>query len=684
MQSPKFSVKLKLLSVVVVMGSVAVVVGGIGFYRLSATNTELARITDVYSPTSVSAAQIRHKMTEVVRGEKNLILASTDADRQLQVDGISEATSAIEGFLAKIENLAGESDRPLIEDFREEFGRFLESNKEIQRLVLENSDGQALALSEGDGRQKVIAVEQKFQDIADMTYAYASDAIQAESVQTGDVLSRTVEANGLTNKMLYELVSIVRAEKNHILAKQPTDKSKFDVQSEDIIARFSQQADQLEALVGDEYAEKLASAREAFDSWIATNREMRELSGHATHLRAQDISRTIAREQFNASSALMDQIMANAEEAMATAKADAESGYTAAMVKLIVSSLVGIALGLIVATVVIRQIISSLTEVADRMSAISAGKLNLPALTVKSQDELGALANVANEMQQGLNELVKEIVDNATQVAAASTQVSSTSDQLASSVDHQRVQLGQVSAAVEELSTSIGEVASRSQDVSSRSTEAGNDATEGGRVVSDTVDQINAIAQHIEATGRSVSELSTKAEQIGESLTVINDIADQTNLLALNAAIEAARAGEHGRGFAVVADEVRKLAERTTEATQEVASSITEIQTGTSQATEGMATSQDKLAGGVELAQSAGKSLEQIVRGSQEVSSSVDSIAAAVEQQSAATSEIAASIERTNASTSEASEAAAETSSAAGQLSSNAERLRSIVSRFEV
>ena len=213
---------------------------------------------------------------------------------------------------------------------------------------------------------------------------------------------------------------------------------------------------------------------------------------------------------------------------------------------------------------------------------------------------------------------------------------------------------------------------------------SGRTAEEGGGVVEQTVTGMNAISEAVSASADSVRELGARGEQIGQVIEVINDIADQTNLLALNAAIEAARAGEHGRGFAVVADEVRKLADRTTKATEEVADSIRAIQNETENAVERMQSGTEQVAKGVELAGQAGAALREIVGGTRDVSSLVQSIAAGAEQQSSASEEVSRNADAIKAVTQQATEGANQSAAASAQLSSKAESLQQLLGAFKL
>lgn len=340
--------------------------------------------------------------------------------------------------------------------------------------------------------------------------------------------------------------------------------------------------------------------------------------------------------------------------------------------------------GLVLITFMAGRITRPLKPLVQRALEIAEGKLGGEPLAVSSKDEIGEVTTAINAMSESLTNIVTTVQQAADAVYDSSNAIADSSRTMASQMNDQAQQVVCVSSAVTEMSASIDEVAKKSSQASSDAKASGRTASEGGDVVANTITGMECIHQTVTSTAESVHALGERSEQIGQVISVINDIADQTNLLALNAAIEAARAGEHGRGFAVVADEVRKLADRTTTATGEVSDVIGAIQQETQATVSKMNTGAEQVSGGVNEANMAGECLSQIVASANEVALMVQSIAAAAEQQAVASEQVSRNIEEIAQSSQMTSTSADEAAQAAVDVISKADTLKQTVARFQL
>ena len=381
-------------------------------------------------------------------------------------------------------------------------------------------------------------------------------------------------------------------------------------------------------------------------------------------------------------SEILHDMIASQEELLKSDAQELAAGSRYLVNIVLLSGMASVIIGCLIAFVLNRSITK---PVKDMIYALENGDNDLTLrVNEDRQDEIGELGRWFNKFVESMQEVIFQLRSTSQAVASASTQIAASADEMASGLQEQETQTQQVAAAVEELSQSVTEVAAKSSDATTASEQSQHLAEEGGCVVRSTVEEMEGIATEVNASAQTINALGVQSEKIGEIIAVINDIADQTNLLALNAAIEAARAGEHGRGFAVVADEVRKLAERTTQATEEVSSSIRGIQGETISAVAQIEAGSERVGKGVDLANQAGSSLETIVTGCQSVQGMVQDIAAAANEQASASDEIARAIENISSVTRQSSEGAGQASEAAGDLAHQAEQLMALVGKFKV
>ncbi|MDH3891198.1 MAG: methyl-accepting chemotaxis protein [candidate division Zixibacteria bacterium] len=328
-----------------------------------------------------------------------------------------------------------------------------------------------------------------------------------------------------------------------------------------------------------------------------------------------------------------------------------------------------------------RKLIDYMKELSGAAETIAKNDLTVQVEPKSDKDVLG---NSFKTMVANLTGMVRKLGENANQLVSAATEIASTSEQMSRGSNDQAQQVGQVSTAIEEMSATIVESSRNAGEATEASKGASDNATSGGQIVNDTIQGMQKIADVVRESADSIGKLAKSADQIGEIVGVIDDIADQTNLLALNAAIEAARAGEQGRGFAVVADEVRKLAERTGKATGEITDMIKGIQSETEEAVASMETGVQEVDKGRELADKAGNSLTEIVNMSQRVMDMIQQIATAADEQSSAAEQISKNVENVSSVTKETATGAEQAAAAAEQLNKNAEGLQQIVAQFQV
>ncbi|MDD0844873.1 methyl-accepting chemotaxis protein [Pseudomonas sp. Gutcm_11s] len=348
-----------------------------------------------------------------------------------------------------------------------------------------------------------------------------------------------------------------------------------------------------------------------------------------------------------------------------------------------ISALLALVLGGLAAVIITRQITRPLRETLSVVERIADGDLTADLNTTR-RDELGLLQQGVQRMGLSLRALIGGIRDSVTQIASAAEELSAVTEQTRAGVNTQKIETDQVATAMHEMAATVQEVARNAESASQAANEADGEARQGDRVVAEVVSQIERLAGEVDRSTQAMQVLQQESNKIGSVMDVIRAVAEQTNLLALNAAIEAARAGEAGRGFAVVADEVRGLAQRTQKSTEEIAELVAGLQSRTQQVAEVMNNSRTITDNSVVLTRQAGEALAGITSRVSSIQSMNLQIAAAAEEQSAVAEEISRSVINVRDVSEQSAAASDETAASSVELARLGGELQQLVSRFRI
>jgi methyl-accepting chemotaxis protein len=350
----------------------------------------------------------------------------------------------------------------------------------------------------------------------------------------------------------------------------------------------------------------------------------------------------------------------------------------------LIIAVAGMVIGMGIAQLIARSVSRAIARMLGLIQEIADNNLAMEDMKVVSDDDIGKADAALNRMKNNLRGIIHSIAGTASHVASASEEISSSATQLAQSAETQKDQTMQVATAMQEMSSTVISVSDSCNKAADAARQSAETARLGGSIVEGTLTKMRVIAESVGATAKKIEELGKSSDHIGRIIGVIDDIADQTNLLALNAAIEAARAGEQGRGFAVVADEVRKLAERTTTATKEIAQMIKTIQDETKAAVIAMESGTKQVEEGVTSTAKAGDSLRAIIQMSEQVGGMITEIATAANQQSSTTEQVNMNIEQIARLVKESAIGAQQSATACQDLSSLALDLQTMVGKFKL
>ncbi len=436
-----------------------------------------------------------------------------------------------------------------------------------------------------------------------------------------------------------------------------------------------------------ELAGSLESNAEAVDILAAINQYLTYVS-FARDMISIDVSgatngfEDAAKSFENVNLAVVDMLSKSREQnAQALSSAQEQIDFTITSFEILIA--IAAIVSVVVSLFFSRTIKGQIEEVGKGVSKAAQGDLTVQ-IPVRTRDELGEMAEEFNAFLESQKSLIGHIVNSSEQVSGSAHQLAEVSSQTNALTSRQHSATDQVATAIAEMTATVQEVARNAGQAAGAAAEADDHAKTGNRMVNNAMEAIRVLAGDVKSAAQVIEKLEQDTAGIGTILDVIKSIADQTNLLALNAAIEAARAGEQGRGFAVVADEVRTLASRTQKSTEEIQAMIEKVQAGSRDAVEVMARGQSKAEETVERAAEASESLESITRAVASINDMNTQIASAAEEQSAVTEEINQNVNTISEIANETATSSQQNYSASQQLSSLAQELTEKVRRFRI
>ncbi|WP_456026920.1 methyl-accepting chemotaxis protein [Pseudomonas capeferrum] len=419
------------------------------------------------------------------------------------------------------------------------------------------------------------------------------------------------------------------------------------------------------------------------DNYFAAQAEMMSLSQQNKVEEMRSLINTRIKDGTDLMGEQLNKLIAINSADADQAGRDAEGSYQQAVSGIIIVSVVAALMTVLLAWLLTRSIVAPLRKAVQVAETIASG--NLTTLVEDAgKDEPARLLGALSAMQTNLRQTIQHIAGSATQLASAAEELSAVTEEASRGLQQQNNEIDQAATAVKEMTAAVEEVARNAVSTSEASSQSNQAAREGRDRVVETVGAIQTMTQDVQTTSVMIEGLATQGRDIGKVLDVIRAIAEQTNLLALNAAIEAARAGEAGRGFAVVADEVRALAHRTAQSTQEIEKMVAGIQTGTGEAVQSMQQSNQRTQSTLEMARAAGVALEQITQSISLINERNLVIASASEEQAQVSREVDRNLINIRDLATQSAAGANQTSAASHELSRLAVDLNAMVARFVI
>ncbi|MDN5516559.1 MAG: methyl-accepting chemotaxis protein [Pseudomonas sp.] len=594
-------------------------------------------------------AQVNQEILQARRLERNFAIEQTPESAARVRESLLQVQNMLE-HLGKdaAENTRVQTMQQATAEYLKQFDNYVEQQGKAREAR------QDMRTAAGETRDQFEVIE------LDMYDAVRELRLQGDRLRGSDPLTLAETASGLSKRML----DLRGQESLYIIDSSPEALEEWEYISEDLqtVARS------LTVWLNDDQKAAIETALQALTLYQRSFLYYQQL-----------------REQNQATEKAMIErarsVVDLAESAQASAETQMLADTQRALVMLGIMGLAAVVLGLCASLVITRLIVAPLRQTVTFAQRIAAGDLSQD-IPQERRDEVGQLLAAMQDMTVSLRNLVSRIGGGVGQIAAAAEQLSAITAQTSAGVQTQKLETEQTATAMHQMAATVQEVAQNAEQASLAARDADLEAQQGNRVVQQAVDQIDSLASEVEQSAKAIADLNQESARIGSVLEVIRNVAEQTNLLALNAAIEAARAGEQGRGFAVVADEVRALAKRAQESTEEIESLIAGLQRMAKGAVQQMDSSRDLTRRTVELAGEAGDALGRITQAVSTIEQMNQQIAAAAEEQSAVAEAINESVTRVRDIGEQSATASEQTAASSAELARLGVELQGLVRQF--